>query len=414
MVMALTFLLIFWVAQYPMDLIDGGFSRVAKTLGRWLPAGDLNSLVTDGVVSGAGAVVIFLPQICLLFFVLALLEDSGYMARAALVMDRLMRRVGLSGKAFVPMLSAHACAIPAIMSTRVMEDRRDRLAAIMVIPLMTCSARLPVYALVTALLFPPQPLMAALVFASAYGIGIVAALAMGWVFKKTLLKGPVRPLVIELPNYRRPSLRNALLLTYDRAAAFLKTAGTTILLISLATWALATYPKTPIDKMPAEVQSRVAELGAAGDDAGAERLVDQVRLENSLAGRLGRAVEPAFAPLGFDWRISVGVMSSFFARETVVSTLAVLYGLGPDGDADSLRESLRSAKRSDGTPVFTTAACLSLLVFYVLAMQCLPTQAVTRRETGTWKWPLVQLGYMTALAYTAALVVFQTASLVGW
>jgi ferrous iron transport protein B len=414
LVMALTFLLIFWFAQYPMDMIDSLFGLASKGLAGWLPEGDFSSLVTDGVIGGAGSVVVFLPQICLLFFVLALLEDSGYMARAALVMDRMMRRVGLSGKAFVPMLSAHACAIPAIMSTRVMEDRRDRLAAIMVIPLLTCSARVPVYALVTALLFPHDPVKAALVFAAAYGLGILAALAMGWVFKKTLLKGPVRPLVIELPNYRRPSIRNALVLTYDRAAAFLKTAGTTILVISLATWALATYPKTPLEQMPGDVQAKVSELAAAGDDDGVERLVDQVRLENSFAGRLGRAVEPVFAPLGFDWKMSVGVLSSFFAREVVVSTLGVLYGLGPDGDSDSLRDSLSASRRADGSPMFTTATCLSLLVFYVLAMQCLPTQAVTRRETGSWKWPALQLGYMTALAYTAALVVFQTASLAGW
>ncbi len=412
-VMALTFLLVFWAAQYPMDLIDGLFSLSGATLGRWLPAGDFNSFVTDGLIGGVGGMLVFLPQICVLFFVLALLEDSGYMARAALVMDRIMRRVGLSGKAFVPLLSAHACAIPAIMSTRVIEDRRDRLAAIMVIPLMSCSARVPVYAMVTALLFPHNALAASAVFASAYGLGIVAALGMGWVFKKTLLKGPVRPLVIELPNYRQPSLRNALLLTWDRGMAFVRTAGTTILVISLVLWALATYPKTPIDRMPAAAQSRLAELNATGDAAGAERLIEQVRLEHSFAGRLGRAVEPVFAPLGFDWKVSVGVLSSFWAREVVVSTMAVLYGLGEDGDSNSLRESLRTSTRADGTPLFTAATCLSLLVFYALAMQCLPTQAVTRRETGTWRWPLVQLGYMTVLAYTAALVVYQVASRAG-
>lgn len=408
-VMALTFLLIFWVAQYPMDLIDGLFSLTGATLGRWLPAGDFNSFVTDGLVGGVGGMLVFLPQICVLFFVLALLEDSGYMARAALVMDRLMRRVGLSGKAFVPMLSAHACAIPAIMSTRVIEDRRDRLAAIMVIPLMTCSARVPVYAMVTGLLFPRNALAASAVFAGAYALGIAAALTMGWVFKKTLLKGAVRPLVIELPNYRRPSLRNALLLTWDRAMAFVKTAGTTILVISIVLWALATYPKTPVEQMPEFVQSQIGALNEAGDVAGADALADRVQLENSFAGRLGRAVEPVFAPLGFDWKMTVGVLTSFAAREVVVSTMAVLYGLGSDGEGDSLRDSLRASKRTDGTPVFTTATCLSMLVFYVLAMQCLPTQAVTRRETGSWKWPLLQLGYMTVLAYTAALMVYQVA-----
>ena len=412
-VMALTFLVIFWAATFPMDLIEGLFGLAAETVGKWLPEGDLNSLVTDGVIGGVGGMLVFLPQICLLFFVLALLEDSGYMARAAFVMDRLMQRVGLPGKAFVPLLSAHACAIPAIMSTRVIEDRRDRLATILVLPLMTCSARIPVYAMVTALLFPHDPLKAAGLFAGAYALGIVAALGMAWVFKRTLLKGPIRPLVIELPNYRLPSLRTALLLTYDRAMAFVTTAGTTILVISLVLWALATYPKTSLEEMPAKTQAELAAMSAAGDEAGVDRLAQQVELEHSFAGRIGQAVEPVFAPLGFDWKMSVGVLSSFAAREVIVSTMAVLYGLGADGaedGVDSLLGSLRTAKRADGSLVFTTATCLSLLVFYVLAMQCLPTQAVTRRETGSWKWPILQLGYMTALAYVAAMVTYQVAA----
>jgi ferrous iron transport protein B len=415
-VMALTFLVIFWAATFPMNLIDGLFGLTAATVGKWLPAGDLNSLVTGGVIAGVGGMLIFLPQICLLFFLLALLEDSGYMARAAFVMDRLMQKVGLPGKAFVPLLSAHACAIPAIMSTRVIEDRRDRLATMLVLPLMTCSARIPVYAMVTALLFPRSPLKAAGLFAGAYALGIVAALAMAWVFKRTLLKGPARPLVIELPNYRLPSLRSALLLTYDRAMAFITTAGTTILVISLVLWALKTYPKTALEEMPAKTQAEIAAMSAAGDEEGVARLTQQVELEHSFAGRIGQAVEPVFAPLGFDWKMSVGVLSSFAAREVIVSTMAVLYGLGSEGaddGVDSLLGSLRTATRADGSLVFTTATCLSLLVFYVLAMQCLPTQAVTRRETGSWKWPLLQLGYMTALAYVAAMVTYQVASRLG-
>lgn len=415
-VMTLVFMLIFWVAQYPMDLIDGLFATAGETIGAWLPAGDFNSLVTDGLIGGVGGMLVFLPQICLLFFVLALLEDSGYMARAAFVMDRLMHRVGLPGKAFVPLLSAHACAIPAIMSTRVIEDRRDRLATIMVIPLMSCSARVPVYVMVMALLFPHDPVKASLLFAGAYALGIVAALAMAWVFRHTLLKGPTRPLVIELPNYRRPSLRNALLLTYDRAMAFVKTAGTTILVISLALWVAATYPKTPEEQLPAAVQSRLTELHEDGDDAAAEHLLAQAQLEHSFAGQLGRTIEPVFAPLGFDWKMSVGVLSSFAAREVIVSTLGILYGLGADAAdeaPESLIDSIRNSRRPDGSLVFTTATCLSVLVFYALAMQCLPTQAVTRRETGSWKWPLVQLGYMTGLAYTAAFATYQIASAAG-
>lgn len=415
-VMLLTFMLIFWIAQYPMDLIDGFFALTGETIGQWLPAGDLNSFVTDGVIGGVGGMLVFLPQICILFFMLSLLEDSGYLARAAFVMDRLMSRVGLPGKAFVPLLSAHACAIPAIMATRVIEDRRDRLATMLVAPLMSCSARVPVYVLVVAMLFPDAPLKASLLFAAAYVLGILTALVMALVFKRTILRGEPRPLVIELPNYRWPSLRNALLMTFDRASVFVKNAGTTILCISLIMWAMATYPKASPDSFPEAVQSQLATLEAAGEQDEADRLFSQAQLEQSLAGRLGKALDPIFSPLGFDWKINVGVVSSFAAREVIVSTLAVLFGVGEDsleGDENSLYNRLQASTHPDGSPVFTPAACLSLLVFYVLAMQCLPTQAVTRRETGTWKWPLLQLGYMSLLAYVAALITYQTAASLG-
>lgn len=414
-VMFLTFMLIFWIAQYPMEMIDGWFSLAGGAVSHWLPAGDFASLLADGLIGGVGGMLVFLPQICLLFFMLALLEDSGYMARAALVMDKLMHRVGLPGKAFVPMLSAHACAIPAIMSTRVIEDRRDRLATILVLPLMTCSARVPVYAMVTALLFPHDPLRAALLFAGAYLLGIVAALIMALVFKKTLLKGRTKPLVIELPPYRLPSLRNAFVLMLDRAWVFIKTAGSVILVISLAMWVLATYPKTDLADLLTSTQQKISQFHATGDSAAADALLQQAQLEHSFAGRIGAIAQPVFAPLGFDWKMSIGVVSSFAAREVIVSTLAVLYGVGEaaDENVDSLYQSLRSSKHPDGAPVFTTAACLSLLVFYVLAMQCLPTQAVTRRETGTWKWPAIQLAYMSVLAYTAALITYQTATWFG-
>lgn len=390
------FMTIFSVATVPMDLIDALFGWAGQTVGRWLPEGDFQSLMVDGVIGGVGGMLVFLPQICLLFFLLALLEDSGYLARAALVMDRLMQRVGLPGKAFVPMLSAHACAIPAIMSTRVIDDRRDRLATILVAPLLSCSARVPVYVMVVAMLFPARPIAAALTFAGAYVLGIVAALLAAFVLKRTLLTGESRPLVIELPNYRLPSVRDALLRTVDQAWQFVQNAGTTILVISIVLWAMATYPKTdPVD-LPAD------EAAAA-----------QVQLENSFAGQIGQGIQPVFAPLGFDWKTTVGVVTSFAAREVVVSTLSILYGLGEEGEEDSLLDAMRSSTRDDGTLVFSTATCLSLLVFYVLAMQCLPTQAVTWRETGSWKWAVFQLVYMTALAYGAALATYQVANAIA-
>ena len=422
-VMLGVFYLIFSVATVPMDLIDGLFASAGDIVGRVVPPGNLQSLLVDGIIGGVGGILVFLPQICILFFFLALLEDSGYLARAAFVMDRLMRRIGLPGTAFVPLLSAHACAIPAIMATRVIRDPRDRLLTILVAPLMTCSARIPVYAMITALLFPDNPLTAALVFTGAYALGIVAALAMAFVFRRTILPGEARPLVLELPSYKLPSLRTALLQTLDRGAVFVRQAGTIILVISIILWGLATYPESDAPAEAAalnqQAQALLAQGGSEADAAAlvteAEHLTDQNALVNSFAGRLGRLIEPVVAPLGFDWQIGIGVISSFAAREVIVSTMAIVYGLGDDGAEEEagLYNTLRRAKRADGTAVFTVATSLSLLIFYVLAMQCLPTQAVTRRETGTWKWPAFQLAYMTVLAYGAALLTFQGLKLFG-
>lgn len=404
-IMFCMFMMIFSFASLPMDLIDGLFGWAGETVGRWLPEGDLQSLLVDGVIGGVGGMLVFLPQICLLFFLLALLEASGYLSRAALVMDRLMQRVGLPGQAFVPMLSAHACAIPAIMATRVIDNRRDRLATILVAPLLSCSARVPVYVMVVGLLFPKNPVAASLLFAGAYLLGIVAALGAAFVLKKTILPGESRPMVIELPNYRLPSFRAALLEMVSRAWMFIQTAGTTILVISLVLWVLATYPKTELADLSATTQAELASLEPGLADA---RLAN-LQLERSFAGRLGQTVQPVFAPLGFDWKMTVGVVTSFAAREVIVSTLSILYGLGEEGDETTLMAALDNATDAEGLPVFTTATCLSLLVFYVLAMQCLPTQAVTKSETGTWRWPIIQLVYMSVLAYVSALVTYQVA-----
>lgn len=405
----------------PLKSRAGAFAVFASLVISLLPAEDFRSLIVDGLIAGVGGVVIFLPQICILFFFISLLEDSGYMARAAFVMERLMRFVGLPGKAFVPMLSAHACAIPGIMSTRVIEDWRDRLVTILVLPLLTCSARLPVYAMVAALLFNDSPAKAAGIFTAAYLLGIIATLGSAWALKKTILKGEAQPLVLELPAYRMPSLRNAALTVIDRAITFLKNAGSVILVISLVLWFLANYPKFDEQNLDGQASQQVAalriEAETADDDqaealnAKADHIVSQQATAWSFAGRMGKAVEPVFAPLGFDWKINIGVLSSFAAREVIVGTLAIVYGIGEDAaeDEQTLVETLRAQKRDDGSPVFDTATCLSLLVFYVLAMQCLPTQAVTRRETGSWKWAAFQLVFMTALAWLAAFVTYQVA-----
>lgn len=411
-VTTVVFIATFWVAAWPMTWIETGFALLSGQIAALLPAGDFQSLIVDGIIGGVGGVLIFLPQICILFFLLSLLEDTGYLARAALVMDRLMGRVGLPGRAFLPMLTAHACAIPAIMSTRVIDDRRDRLLSILVIPLMTCSARLPVYAMVVALLFADRPVMGGIVFAGAYLLGIVAVFVMTFIFRRTILPGKPTPLVLELPDYRLPSLRTALLTVYDRGWIFLRKAGTIILLISIGLWFLSTYPKLDESQVAGVASPQDATALATLEGAEQEQLIARYQAEYSALGRLGRFVEPVFAPLGFDWKINVGILSSFAARETIVSTLAIVYGIGQEGaeETKTLTETLRGQRHPDGSPVFTMATSLSLLVFFVLAMQCLPTQAVTKRETGSWKWPIFQLVYMTVLAYSAALVTYQTVS----
>jgi ferrous iron transport protein B len=416
-VMLALFALIFWAAQIPMELIDHLFANLKTWTVALLPPGDFQSLVADGVVGGVGGILVFLPQICILFFALSLLEDTGYLSRAAFVMDKIMRKLGLPGKAFVPLLSAHACAIPAIMSTRVIENPRDRLVTILVAPLMTCSARIPVYAMVTALLFPHSPLKAALVFTGAYATGVVAALGAALVFRRTILPGETKPLMIELPPYRVPGLRTALLHTFDRAKIFVKQAGTIILAISLVLWALSYYPKSSPPPAALAMTAQAAQFETSGNPnqaaelrAQADRLTAQHSLQNSFAGKIGHAIEPAIAPLGYDWQIGIGILSSFAAREVIVSTLAIVYGVGRDAaenNQSSLYSTLQHARRSDGSPIFNTATCASLLVFYILAAQCLSTTAVVRRETNSWKWPLFQIAYMTGLAYVAALLVYQ-------
>jgi ferrous iron transport protein B len=422
LVMAALFVALFVLAERPMNAIESGVAWLGGTLGRFMPAGDGNSFVVDGVIAGVGGVLVFLPQICILFFLLSLLEDSGYLARAAFLMDRLMGRVGLPGKAFVPMLSAHACAIPALMSARVIESRRDRLVTILVLPLLTCSARLPVYAMVVGLLFASRPLLGGMMFAAAYALGVAAALGMAWFFKRTVLRGESRPLLLELPTYKLPSLRSAALAAADRGVVFLQKAGSVILLLSIGMWALSTYPKLPDERLarlvPPSTLSELVPLqraAAAGDAFAASRaksLAGPFRLEHSLAGRLGKLIEPVFRPLGFDWRIDIGLLSSFAARETLVSTLSVVFAVGEDeAGSIGLRDALRAQVRPDGAALFGLPTACSLLVFFALAMQCLATLAVTRRETGSWRVAGFQLAYMTALAYGAAFLTYEALSL---
>ena len=414
------FALLFQIAAVPMDWIDQTFAAIGSAVANVLPEGLLASFFVDGLIGGVGGVIIFLPQIMLLFFALSLLDDSGYLARAALVMDRLMQRVGLPGRAFIPMLSAHACAIPALMSTRVIENRRDRLVTMLIIPLLTCSARLPVYVMLVALLFIQTPLIAGAVMLGCYLLGIVAALIMGFVFRHTFLQGKPAPLLIELPAYRLPSFRGALIVMLDRGWVFLKQAGGIILAISIVLWFASTFPQLPEDRVAQTVSTEqrtelvaLATAADAGDEAAQaayDNRIAQAQAEYSVAGRIGRAMEPVFAPLGFTWQMNVGVISSFAAREVFVSTMAIVHGVGDAEEGKPLYDLLAQQKRADGSPAFNLPTCLSLLVFFVLAMQCLPTQAVMKKETGTWKWPIFQLLYMSALAYSGAFITYQIAT----
>ena len=398
--MILMFVSIFTIASYPMDWIAAGFDAASQWIQGVMPAGDLRDLLTDGIVAGVGGVVVFLPQILILFFFIGLLEDTGYMARAAFLMDRVMSRVGLHGKSFIPLLSSYACAIPGIMATRTIENPKDRLVTILVAPFMSCSARLPVYALMIAALWPGESASVwtkGALMMGLYLLGTSAALFYAWLFKKTILKGETPLFLMELPPYRLPSLPQIAVQMWQRAALFLKRAGTVILGISIILWFLATFPKTP-------------------QRPGAPEPTKSEQLQQSFAGHIGRAMEPAIAPLGMDWRIGIGLVAAQAAREVFCGTMAIVYNVErkKGDDPDTLAVTLRKQQRPDGSEVFTPLTCLAILIFFVLSMQCVSTLAVVRRETNSLRWPLFQFCYMTGTAYLAALLIYQGGRALGF
>jgi ferrous iron transport protein B len=365
--------------------------------------GDLKSLVVDGVFGGVGSVLVFLPQIAILFAFITLLEHSGYMARAAFLMDRIMRTVGLHGKSFIPMLSGYACAVPGVMATRTIEDPKDRLATIMVVPLMSCSARLPVYTLLIGAFVPATSLIPGLTMQGAtmlgmYLLGTVVALLVAAVFKRTLLKGPVRPMILELPPYRLPSAWSLLVSVAQRCQLFLRRAGTVILALSIVLWAMATYPRSTVDSaLPEEVQQ-------------------EQQLEHSVLGQIGHAIEPIVRPLGYDWKIGVSIAASFAAREVFVSTMGTIYGVGSENES-ALTQKLQTETDASGKRVYTPLVAIGLMVFYVFALMCISTVAVTVREAGGgalgWKWATIQFLYMLALAYVGAWIVYAGGTALG-
>ncbi len=411
-VMAVLFAAIFWLAKFPMDGIDWVFTHLGGWLQGALPAGPVRDLLVDGVVGGVAGTVVFLPQIALLFFLLSLLEDSGYLARAAFAADRFMRRFGLPGQAFVPLLSSHACALPGILSTRLIPDPRDRLATILVAPFMSCTARLPVYVLLISLLFAGRPWLAGAAFLGCYATGAVAGLLSALLARRTVLRGPARPMVLELPPYRRPSVRTALWVTADRSKLFLRNAGTVILAICVAMWWLSAYPKAVPSADAVARQAEAARLreGPRLEDiargaevqVGVDREMAREQQLHSFAGRLGQVAQPVFAPLGFDHQLTVATLTSFLAREVFVSTLSVVNGAGRDADERQVVDRIAHGRRADGRPLLDTPTAAALLVWFTLAMQCLPTMALVRRETGSWKWPALQFAWMSGLAWTLA------------
>ncbi|MBS1796213.1 MAG: ferrous iron transport protein B [Acidobacteria bacterium] len=412
-VLLLVFQTIFSWAELPMHLLESGVGALGEFVKTQMPPGVLTDLVADGIIAGVGGVIVFLPQILLLFLFISLLEDSGYMARAAFLLDKVMSKFGLHGKAFLPLMSSFACAIPGIMATRTIENPKDRLATILIAPFMSCSARLPVYTLMIGSFFTGQTVfgvvsLGAVLMLAMYGLGIVTAITVAFVLKRTLLKSPPPPFVMELPPYRVPNLRSVFQNMFLRAGLFLKRAGTVILAISILLWALTYFPRTAAP--PAANQTTAA--GEAETGVGEESR----QIQNSYAGRLGRVIEPAIRPLGFDWKIGVGLIASFAAREVLVSTLSIIYNVGKDTEADSatLTQAIRDAKKDDGTPAWTPLTALTLMVFFVLAMQCMSTIAIVRRETNSWAWTLFMIGYMTGLAYVASLITYQGGRLLGF
>ncbi len=414
-VLLIVFQTIFTWAALPMDLLDSGFGALGDFVGSGMRDGILRDLVVDGIIAGVGGILIFLPQILLLFLFISILEDTGYMARAAFLLDKLMSRVGLHGKAFLPLMSSFACAIPGIMATRTIENRRDRLATILIAPFMSCSARLPVYALMIAAFFAGQNVfgfvsLGAVLMLAMYTLGILVAVAVAFILKKTILKSPPPPFVMELPPYRLPNFRTVFQNMATRAWLFIKRTGTVIMAISIILWALMYFPR---GSEPVDVN---AGHQVAGDAQGDDRSLRRLQLENSYAGMLGRTIEPAIAPLGFDWKIGVAIIASFAAREVLVSTLSIIYNVGEDHTEESptLIKAIRDAKTAGGKPVWTPLTALSLMVFFVLAMQCMSTLAIARRETNSWAWVIFMFSYMTVIAYVASFVTYQGGKYLGF
>ena len=399
---------VFWVTfalgEFPMSWIEAGFKALATSISGLWPAGaasPLRSLLVDGVIGGVGGVLVFLPNILLLFLGLAFLEDTGYMGRAAFLMDRLMHRFGLHGKSFLPMLTGFGCSIPGIMATRTLENERDRLTTMTVLPLVPCGARIPIWMLLIPAFFAPA--WRAPVLWGIYAGGVLLAFALALVLRKTLLKGEEAPFVMELPPYRMPTLRAVVTKMVERSWLYLRKAGTVILGVSILLWVATAYPKVEHYQIDAQIASGKV-VGLSSAEIAAHRAAEDLR--HSIAGRIGRAIEPVVRPLGFDWKIATGMVGAFAAKEVFVAQMGIVYSFGSD---DGQSQGLRSALRHDYSPLVG----VSLMLFLLIGTPCMATVAVTRRESGGWKWPLIQFGGLTAIAYVVSFVVYQVGQLLG-
>lgn len=412
LVLFLVFQFIFFVAEYPMAWIENLFLSAQNYISDNLPKGQLNDLLTNGVLAGVSGVVMFIPQIALLFLFIGVLEDSGYMARASFIMDKLMRRFGLNGKSVIPLISGTACAVPSIMATRTIGSYKERLITVFVLPLISCSARLPVYTLIIALVYPDNYFLGifnvkGLVLLAMYLLGFLATLSTAFVMQKLVKVKETSFFVMELPVYRLPQAKNIAIMVINKIKVFVFDAGKIILAISIILWFLSSHGGKKFDRLSEEVSRAESSLTQTPEQI--QKLKTE-QLEYSYVGRLGHLIEPAIRPLGFDWKIGIALITSFAAREVFVGTMATIYGVNGTDENASIKENLQNEKNAEGKPVYTMAVCWSLLLFYAFALQCMSTIATVKRETNSWKWPMLQLAVMTGLAYLSAFTTYQVLS----
>lgn len=413
LILTTVFQAVFSWAELPMEWIDSGFSAAGEFMLNTLPDTFLTHLFIDGIWAGLGGVVIFIPQIAFLFFFITLMEESGYMARVSFITDGIMRRMGLNGRSVVPLMSGLACAVPAIMAARMIPNKKERLITIMVTPFMSCAARLPVYALIIALVIPSERLFGVfhyqgLAMTAMYIIGIVASLGVAWILSKTLPESEEGGFMLELPIYRLPNLRNLITRIITKVSQFVFNAGKVILVISVLLWLGASFGPTSTEDLEAKYETMVAEQSVTPEEA--EVQLAKERLETSYIGIVGKSIEPVIEPLGYDWKIGIALVTSFAAREVFVGTISTIYSLGDSDNSRTLQERMSAEVRADGSPMFNLPMGISLLLFYAFAMQCMSTVAIVKSETNSWKMAIMQMLGMTALAYLSSLIAFQLIS----